>query len=442
MTTYTFSGFRSDPSLTDFGEITLSVVLPDGTGAFHATPVAPDGFSNYDVYQPVDFAFNQVNGPLPMALRIDGQDTMPDAFQGAEVLLTVFDHAGGETLALLFDHALPSQDGVAVFLALDGVAFPSITSPQEWQNFGQSVNALVPGPEGVLPFGLQPDTNHAFSSSPVVQITEDDLVGPGIGWDRWSGGLGDDTLSGGPGRDRLEGGVGDDDLSGGEGRDRLFGGDGNDSVVGNAGADHIAGEYGNDTLVGGIGNDRLSGGPDDDLLLGSRGNDRLNGNSGMDSLYGEAGADVLYGRQEDDLLSGGINSDTLGGNTGQDTLIGGNGADVLYGDRNDDVLYGNAGSDTLVGGHGNDTLHGGIGADEFRFSRGGGVDEILDFQNDVDTLCLDADLLGLANPHPNNLRPFIQQDGQGGLVLEFGADRLTLHGIGSPSALLDDVVFV
>ena len=83
MTTYTFSGFRSDQSLTDFGDITVSVVLPDGTGAFHATPVAPDGSVNYNAYQPVDFAFNRVNGPLPMALRIDGQDMMPDSFEGS-----------------------------------------------------------------------------------------------------------------------------------------------------------------------------------------------------------------------------------------------------------------------------------------------------------------------------------------------------------------------
>ncbi len=73
--------------------------------------------------------------------------------------------------------------------------------------------------------------------------------------------------------------------------------------------------------------------------------------------------------------------DTLGGNMGNDTLIGLGG---------DDTLYGSGGNDTLIGGAGNDNLMGGTGSDTYVFEAGSGVDSIIDYAGDGNTLVFGA----------------------------------------------------
>ncbi len=89
----------------------------------------------------------------------------------------------------------------------------------------------------------------------------------------------------------------------------------------------------------------------------------------------------LSGTTLDDILIGGINDDKILGDAGNDVLVGGNGNDNLSADL---------GNDLLIGGVGNDTLAGGLGSDTYQFSRGDGVDVILenDTSANSDTLKL------------------------------------------------------
>ena len=278
----------------------------------------------------------------------------------------------------------------------------------------------------------------------------DTLVGGG-GNDTLSGAAGNDAMAGGGGSDNLTGGIGFDSIGGGAGDDTLAGNDGYDSLLGEAGDDSLTGNNGFDTLSGGDGNDTLSGGLGIDSLLGDAGNDLISGNAGADvleggadddTLNGNAGADLLDGGDGVDLLNGGINNDTLEGGAGTDTLNGGNGADLLTGGSEADRLEGNAGADTLNGGLDDDVLPGGIGADTFVFEVGSGNDRIVDFQNNIDSIHIDADLLTEATPVADDLRNYASLNSDGFLVLTFGSDSLTFTGVTNTGAILDEVVFI
>jgi Ca2+-binding RTX toxin-like protein len=132
----------------------------------------------------------------------------------------------------------------------------------------------------------------------------------------------------------------------------------------------------------------------------------------------------------------------LNGDAGNDTLEGGNGFDLLNGGDGDDRLEGNAGNDTLDGGAGNDVLRGGLGADTFVFRVGSGNDTVLDLGN-VDSIELEAALLGGGTPEPLDLIPFATRDADGFLLLDFGnGDTLTFTDITNTGAILDDVSFI
>ena len=81
------------------------------------------------------------------------------------------------------------------------------------------------------------------------------------------------------------------------------------------------------------------------------------------------GNDNLFGDTKDNILSGLGGDDTIYGGNGNDTINGDDGNDTLYGDNGDDILEGRAGNDNLQGGAGNDT---------YIFSKGDGVDTIID----------------------------------------------------------------
>ena len=272
--------------------------------------------------------------------------------------------------------------------------------------------------------------------------SEADQIASGPGRDTVLGGSGNDDLSGGIGFDTVEGGAGDDTILGSDGYDSLTGDEGADSLTGNNGFDTLRGGAGDDTLWGGLGLDSLYGDSGFDLLNGQAGFDLLEGGADDDTLNGNAGADTLRGDGGDDLLQGGINNDLLDGGAGRDTLAAGNGADSLFGGADDDRLEGNAGPDTLDGGTGDDVLRGGIGIDTFVFEPGSGADRIVDFQNNLDVIALDAGLLAESAPVPDNLRGYASFNADGFLVLTFGTDSLTFTGVTNTTAILDDVVFV
>ena len=267
--------------------------------------------------------------------------------------------------------------------------------------------------------------------------SDDTIEGLG-GNDFLRGMQGDDVLLGGEGNDVLEGGRGTDVLDGGAGADQLYGGigvdtyvlraDGGHDILNRANAGFILGDYyasfpDLDTIrvdsgidpsqlrllnsAGGLLVSLASGGasmrdtgnalnPDYNLdgpgiariefangifwdaveirrrsLLGATENgETIRGYANSnDAIAGQGGNDVLFGFGGADALQGDQGNDTLYGDAGDDQLAGGGGNDTLYGDAGDDQLAGGAGSDTLIGGSGDDL---------YTFSRGDGLDILVD----------------------------------------------------------------
>lgn len=136
----------------------------------------------------------------------------------------------------------------------------------------------------------------------------------------------------------------------------------------------------------------------------------------------------------------GAGNDTVIGNDADNTIQGRAGHDLLEGGRGDDTLLGDGGFDTLDGGAGDDALTGGANADTFVFS--GGLDEILDFTDNIDTILFEADLWGGAALTAQQLLDFAVSFG-GATIFTFGADdTLLLTGVADESVLLDDIAFV
>ncbi len=269
---------------------------------------------------------------------------------------------------------------------------------------------------------------------------DDKLVG-GDGDDTLSGGTGDDEISGGAGSDRIVGGLNHDVIEGGDGDDHLKGEQGNDVVSGNGGDDRIYGGFASDYLAGGVGFDQLHGGQGHDRLEGNSGHDTLYGDRGDDTLHGNAGADSLFGSTGSDTLFGGANNDILHGEDGNDKLSGSNGSDALFGGRDRDILRGNAGADTLDGGAGDDILDGGIGADTFVF--GQGADIIVGFGNDVDTIQLQAELLGISGLSVPQVLLRYGAISDGHVLMDFGAgNTLTVRNIGELASLANDLEII
>ena len=63
---------------------------------------------------------------------------------------------------------------------------------------------------------------------------------------------------------------------------------------------------------------------------------------------------------------------------GEEYINGWKGADILTGNNSNNQIFAFDGDDTLTGGEGNDRLKGGAGIDTYNFSRGDGIDEILE----------------------------------------------------------------
>lgn len=199
-------------------------------------------------------------------------------------------------------------------------------------------------------------------------------------------------------------------------------GDGADIITGNALANRLMGMRGNDQIAGGDGNDNVSGGLGHDLLGGGNGNDTLDGGYGNDTITGSTGHDLLLGMAGKDMLVGGTGNDTLRGGIGFDTIGGGDG---------DDIVSGDGGADLLTGG---------AGADRFEFTSGFSLDRIVDFTDNIDTLVLDNALWGNLDYGVSQvIAAFAHAEG-GTVTFYFGADQLTLTGVATVAALLDDLI--
>lgn len=129
-----------------------------------------------------------------------------------------------------------------------------------------------------------------------------------------------------------------------------------------------------------------------DTVVGSSDSELIFGNEGQDNISADAGNDTLFGGKDEDQLDGGNDNDSILGHLSDDLLIGGDGNDTLLGGKGNDQLFGNAGNDFLSGERDIDTLTGGEGSDTFALSQGGGLDIITDFEYNIDSIQLPADL--------------------------------------------------
>jgi Ca2+-binding RTX toxin-like protein len=157
------------------------------------------------------------------------------------------------------------------------------------------------------------------------------------------------------------------------------------------------------------------------LLLGTRRNDTLYGYADKpNQLSGKNGNDTLYGGNLADILNGGAGMDRLLGYSGDDLLIGGDGNDVLYG-------YG--GNDILKGGLGNDTIEGGYGADTYLFSKGDGIDRLVNSGGYGF-----ADMIKFTDVASTGVS--VSLVGKGTLQIDYGVgDRLAVQGYFASSSL-------
>ena len=123
---------------------------------------------------------------------------------------------------------------------------------------------------------------------------------------------------------------------------------------------------------------------------------------------------------------------------------------MLFGGAGDDQLNGGVSSDVLDGGTGNDTLFGQDGADSFVFALGYEADRVRDFQDDIDTIEINADLIA-GNSAVNTLADIldpangiISQVNANNVALDFGGgDVLTITATGITIAdVIDDIDLV
>lgn len=305
----------------------------------------------------------------------------------------------------------------------------------------------------------------------------------GGGNDRIIGGGNTQTMRGGGGNDTItayaganfnststadviEGGNGDDVLAGAAGDDTIIGGLGDDVIAGNAGADSLVGNNGKDTVSYANSNAGVqvlmnsatnTGGHADgdilegfDRLVGSAFGDVLDANSiNTVTIEGGGGNDIIIGGGNFQTLRGGGGNDTITGYSGGnpaststlDSIEGGSGNDVLAGANGDDTILGGSGNDIIRANGGNDTVAGGSGADTFIFGLSSEVDTILDFQDDIDTLRLDATLWGGGMTAQQVVNTFAD-DSSGDTIFDFGGGRIVvLDGVTDKQDMVDDLSF-
>lgn len=132
---------------------------------------------------------------------------------------------------------------------------------------------------------------------------------------------------------------------------------------------------------------------------------------------------------------------TVFGEGGNDALTGGSLADRLSGGIGADVIDGGAGNDHLMGGRHFDVLTGGEGRDVFEFQRGYGGEQIMDFENNFDTLLFDEGIWGGGLTAAQLLEQFASTTGDVTTIDFGGRDVITLEGIDDYRLLANDIVF-
>jgi Ca2+-binding RTX toxin-like protein len=232
------------------------------------------------------------------------------------------------------------------------------------------------------------------------------------------------------------------------------------AIDGGAGNDTITGSSGNDTIVGGSGNDSLNGGLGDDVfqIAASAGTDTINGGdaAGYDVIkVAASNVSITFGSWSNiDEVSAGVGDGAFTGTrivgTAGNNVIDFSAANLanpgikltgiaaIDGLAGNDVIRGTNGADTIVGGSGADTLTGGGGADVFDYnlvaeSRGGTLDQILDFTDGVDLIDF-RDIDGNSLQAGDQALKFIGEDAFSG-----GLGELRYEKVGNITRLLIDL---
>ena len=245
-------------------------------------------------------------------------------------------------------------------------------------------------------------------------------------------------------------------------------------VIGTEGDDTLWGTSRNELLFGGSGNDTLRGGEGSDTYLFSRGDgadtiqERIHGWSfgDLNTLrfldinpgdidfvrlsgfhweigYGGLGDQITlldadwgsaYGVQRVEFADGTVwdrseldarlVAQPVQGSNGDDWLDGTRFNDLILGGAGHDVLSGYGGNDTLEGGLGHDTLYGDEGSDTYVFSRGDGIDTLVDWAHSESG---DHNTLRFTDINPGDI-DFVRLSG-GDWVLGYGGqgDQITLQ---------------
>lgn len=123
-----------------------------------------------------------------------------------------------------------------------------------------------------------------------------------------------------------------------------------------------------------------------------------------------------------------------------ENAVGGQWADDIRGNEAANWLRGGGGPDLLNGGAGNDRLVGNAGADRFVFTRNSGLDRIVDFVESLDKISLARALWGGTAKTGEQILSDHAVIRNGVVVLDFGADELTLQGISSTAGLADNLL--
>lgn len=161
-----------------------------------------------------------------------------------------------------------------------------------------------------------------------------------------------------------------------------------------------------------------------------------------DTLSGTANTDVIVGGAGNDMLTGGGGHKSVFGNgmgSSDFARLGANNGDFIFGGDGDDTINGYAGNDLISGDAGNDDLWGGSGFDTFVFSSGD--DTIHDFASGVDTIAVEADMLGGLPIELWLAEIGSVQDGH--VVLEHPTNgSLTIKGIETVDDLFGDLAII
>jgi Ca2+-binding RTX toxin-like protein len=380
MTTHTVYGIRVS------GDVTQGALTYEGTARFRFF-VPEDFLFSFTYSNPAtDGTFTNPFG-IP-ELDDSSTDYGTSGFGaldgGAEIDEAYYyqlNYTGGGTTHL-FELYNEATD-ITYLFAVGGTVTNLPSSQAGLDDVVSQVNASNPASTLSLPPTSPADWSNSFSS-------ENDLVFDIAGnSETFDFGIGNDSLYVGDGDDIAFGRAGNDRIVATGGENQFFGGEGNDVMKFRGDAfGEMFGEGGDDKLIGGSGNDQLDGGSGSDIVIGLSGEDELEGSDGNDFLYGGRDNDIVSGDQGNDVVRGNLGNDQVYGNEGSDRIYGGGSNDQLFGGDGRDFLLGENGNDVLDGGTGNDNMTGGAGRDMFIFATGGGFDQILDFEDGLDSINL------------------------------------------------------